>query len=53
MLGAALDWVHLSFVATVLCVSTLGQYVLLAFHALFPFPQALEWLHRRSRPLQR
>ncbi|CAN0058995.1 unnamed protein product [Laminaria digitata] len=53
MLGAALDWVHLSVVATVLCLSTAGQYVLLAFNALFPFPGALECLYRRSRALQR
>ncbi|CAN0194122.1 unnamed protein product [Ectocarpus fasciculatus] len=53
MIGKALDWAHLSFVASVLCLSTIGQYVLLAVNALFPFPRALEWLHRRSRPLQR
>eukprot|EP00903_Cladosiphon_okamuranus_P020555 g18867.t1 len=52
MLGAALDWAHLSFVATVLCLTTFGQYVVLAVHALFPFPGFLQWLHRRSRPLQ-
>ncbi|CAM9431234.1 unnamed protein product [Ectocarpus sp. 4 AP-2014] len=52
MIETALDWAHLSFVASVLCLSTIGQYVLLAVHALFPFPRALEWLHRRSRPLQ-
>ncbi|CAN0232895.1 unnamed protein product [Pylaiella littoralis] len=52
MIGAALDWAHLSFVTIVLCLSTLGQYVLLAFNALFPFPRVLEWLHRRCRPLQ-
>lgn len=53
MIGTALDWAHLSLVATVLCLSTVGQHVVLAFHALFPFPGLLEWLHRRSRPLQR
>ncbi len=53
MIGKALDWVHLSLVATVLGAATLVQYVVIAFHALFPFPRVLDWLHRRSRPLQR
>lgn len=53
MIRTTLDWAHLALVATVLCLSSAGQALLLAFHGLFPFPGMLDMLYRRSRPLQR
>lgn len=53
MLGRVFDWAHLALVATVLGLSAMGQWLLLGFHALFPFPRVLDGLYRRSRSLQR
>lgn len=53
MIGTALDWAHLALVASVLCMSQIAKALLLAFHALFPFPSALDVLYGRSQALQR
>ncbi|CAM9367016.1 unnamed protein product [Ascophyllum nodosum] len=53
IIRTTLDWVHLTLVASVLCLSTIGQHILVAFNALFPFPKALEQLYLRSQALQR
>ena len=52
MMQRIIDWLHLLYLATLLTIISLLQFIIVGFYHLFPFPYLLDRLFLTSKGLQ-